>query len=671
MTAPLATHVSRSRQFLSLLALSAAALAGVVAGLVILQFQQIRDIEDSARLRADSVTALTFQMEREFLRLRHAVDIALKESESARDVDDLNLRFEIFVSRVMLLQDNPSIALIHDREEYRQLAPSLKELVTLGDGIFGQTPVQWSQLPQLLSVMETLGPQVQALSLASNAVMMLLIEQKQATIKHQYETILWLTLAQLALLVVVAVALWLRHKRLLKERLALETLADDLREAHQKAEAANQGKTRFLANMSHELRTPFNGMLGMLSLLDSTKLDEQQRDYVRTAKASAQHLLTLLNDILDVSAMEAGRLKLTPHPVRLPQLLAEVDYLMRGPAQAKGLKLDIHASTDLPEWVQVDATRLKQILFNLLSNGIKFTKEGHVRLTVSLEKQGHLVATVRFTVEDTGIGMDEKAVAQLFQRFYQAESDTRRRFGGTGLGLEISRSLARMMSGDLTASSQLGAGSRFTLILPLPLVIAPPVNELDDLAVASSSPPPSSAAVAAPIALQPQSPLSPIAAPTANADSSSLAAPAEPPDPLLGCQVLVAEDHPVNQKLVAALLKKLGCEGVFCDNGQLAVEAFGQQHFDLVLMDIHMPVMDGLEATRQLRQQCPDPVSLPIIALSADVMNDAQERALAAGINAFLAKPVRLPELKATMTRLVVAQRHLTAAPPVTDVATA
>jgi CheY-like chemotaxis protein len=192
--------------------------------------------------------------------------------------------------------------------------------------------------------------------------------------------------------------------------------------------------------------------------------------------------------------------------------------------------------------------------------------------------------------------------------------------------LEISRSLARMMNGDLTVTSQVGVGSRFMLTLPLPLATAP----------ADLAPPPSLNAVAT------------VPAPAVQPES---------PDPLLGCHVLVAEDHPVNQKLVAAILKKLGCEGVFCDNGQLALEAFHRQHFDLVLMDIHMPVMDGLEATRQLRQQCPDPVSLPIIALSADVMNDAQEKALAAGINEFLAKPVRLPELKATMTRLISQQR--------------
>jgi signal transduction histidine kinase/ActR/RegA family two-component response regulator len=596
-----------------------------MAGLLFLQFQQIKDIEASVRLRADSITALTFQMEREFLRLRQAVAVSMKTPLTERDAEALRLRFEIFVSRVLLLQDNPSIILIENREEYRQLKPPLTALVKLGDDIFAQDPPQWGRMSEFLAQMDTLGPQAQALSFASNAVMSQLIETKQHTISDQYDTIVKLTVAQLVLLVLVAVSLWVRNTRLVRERVALEELADDLREAHHRAEAANQGKTRFLANMSHELRTPFNGMLGMLSLLEGSKLDEQQQDHVRTAKDSAQHLLTLLNDVLDVSAMEAGRLKLEPQATRLPQLLLEVEHLMRGQAQTKGLSLQIDVLPGLPEWVQADPTRLKQILFNLLSNGIKFTKQGFVRLRVESVEQGHLVANVRFVIEDSGIGMDEKAAAQLFQRFYQAESDTRRRFGGTGLGLEISRSLARMMGGELEGSSQLGVGSTFSLVLPLPLVEHPP------------------AAVGASV--------SGAAAPTP--------AP-EPQDMLRGRRVLVAEDHPVNQKLVAALLKNLGCEGVFCENGQLAVHAIHQQSFDLVLMDIHMPVMDGLEATRQIRQKYPDPVALPIIAISADVMNDAKENALTAGINEFLPKPVRLPELKAFMTRLLMQKQMVT-----------
>lgn len=660
MNSTSSAHAGHSRRFVSWLAVSAAAWAGVMIGLLFLQFQQVRNIEDSARLQADSITVLTFQFEREFLRLRHMVDTSLKTPLAQRDIDALVLRFDIFVSRTALLQDNPSIELIRQRPEYVDLAPTLKTIVAMGDEIFGQDPLLWQRMPEFLAYMEQVGPQVQALSFASNAVMSTLIETKQTTIQGQYHTILWLTLAQVVVLVVVAAGLWVQHKRMVRENLALEALAEDLRQAHVKAEAANQGKTRFLANMSHELRTPFNGMLGMLSLLEGTPLNEQQQDYVRTAKQSSQHLLTLLNDILDISAMEVGRLKLDPQTVQLPQLLSDVAYLMRSPAQQKNLLFKVEILSNLPDWVEVDPTRLKQILFNLINNGIKFTTQGHVCLRVELESEGHNLVSVRFTVEDTGIGMDEKAMNQLFQRFYQAESDTRRRFGGTGLGLEISRSLARMMGGDLRISSQLGVGSVFTLVLPLPLLASP----APEPSTASASAAPVVAELPSTSALPSLAPSSAAKPPIASVSSSAH-------EVLQGRLVLVAEDHPVNQKLVAALLKNMGCKGVFCENGQLAVDAMKDHSFDLVLMDIHMPVMDGLEASRRIRQQYPDPVCLPIIALSADVMNDAKDKALAAGINEFLSKPVRLPELKALMSNLVIAKlerdQKTTLKPPVTS----
>ena len=397
MTLPSSAYVGHSRRFVSWLAVSAAAWAGVMVGLLLLQFQQMRDIEDSARLQADSITALTFQFEREFLRLRHVVDVSLKTPLSQRDMEALVLRFDIFVSRTALLQDNPSIELIRQRPEYVELAPTLKTIVAMGDEIWGQDPLLWQRMPEFLAYMNQVGPQVQALSFASNAVMSTLIETKQTTIQRQYHTILWLTLAQVVVLVVVAAGLWVRHKRMVREHLALEALAEDLRQAHAKAEAANQGKTRFLANMSHELRTPFNGMLGMLSLLEGTPLNEQQQDYVRTAKQSSQHLLTLLNDILDISAMEVGRLKLNPQTVHLPQLLSDVTHLMRSPAEQKNLLFKVETLSNLPDWVEVDPTRLKQILFNLLNNGIKFTTQGHVHLRVELESEGHNLASVRFT----------------------------------------------------------------------------------------------------------------------------------------------------------------------------------------------------------------------------------------------------------------------------------
>lgn len=638
------------RRFTSWVALCAATLAGLMAGMLFLQVRQGQELEEHTRLRADAITALTFQFEREFLRLRHALDTAW-HTPDPQTAEDLTLRFDIFLSRKSLLEDNPSIQLLKERTEYAQLMPLLNDWLAKAEPVLLTQPLNVLALPALAASMDPLGPEVQALSLASISVISQLIEQKQATISGQNSTIVWLTAAQLMLLLATAVALWMRNRRQQEEHLALQQLTRDLVQANQQAEAANAGKTRFLANMSHELRTPFNGMLGMLSMLETTQLNVQQLDYTRTARDSAQHLLTLLNDILDISAMEMGKLSIKPVAVDLTRLFTDLETLMRGPALHKGLSLQVSLPDPLPEWVTVDPTRFKQILYNLLSNAIKFTEQGHVWLGVRWEtltdRQGELTCEV----SDTGIGMDAQALEMLFQRFYQVESSTARRFGGTGLGLEISRNLTRMMGGDLSATSQPGKGSVFTLKLVLPVTEAPS-------GIAAETPS-TLETIDAQDAAPPLRPPSPGHTPTAAASGPNTTD--DDAFSLTSKRVLVAEDHPVNRKLMAVLLNKIGCEVVFCENGQLAVEAVSSQHFDLVFMDIHMPVMDGLTATRIIRKSFPDPQYLPIIALTADVMNEAQTQALAAGVNEFVAKPIRLPELRQLMRRWTVAsQPHTT-----------
>ena len=605
------------RRFLWWLALSTASLAGLVAGMLVLQMRQSQNLEDNWQLKADSVTALTFQFEREFLRLRHAVDTASQNPSSAT-LEVLALRYDIFLSRKLLLDDNPSIRLIRHRTEYTQLLPRLADFVSKADPLFAVATPKRAQLQALLVELNEMGPDVQALSFAATSVMAGLIEAKQQTIRDQNTTILRLTVAQMVLLLLAAGALWARHKRLVREREALENLTHDLRDARQKAEAASEGKSRFLANMSHELRTPFNGMLGMLSALESTRLNEQQLDYARTARESAQHLLTLLNDILDFSAMEAGKLKLVPGPVELRQVFAEVQALMQISAHSKGLAFGVHLPQELPHWVQADKTRLKQIMFTLVSNGIKFTSQGRIDVFVDTDTAPDGIASVRIRVVDTGIGMSEEAIGRLFQRFSQVESGVDRRFGGAGLGLDISRTLARLMGGDLSVSSKPAMGSTFTLQLPLPVCDAPPLPT------------------------PPQ-----VASPSTTSEPADF--PAQPHG--RRWRVLVAEDHPVNRKMMAALLGKLECDVTFCENGQEAVDTAQQHPFDLVFMDIHMPVMDGLAATRLLRQGGLDHQTLPIVALTADVMNEARDKAMQAGVNEFLSKPVRLPELQASMAR--------------------
>jgi CheY-like chemotaxis protein len=295
---------------------------------------------------------------------------------------------------------------------------------------------------------------------------------------------------------------------------------------------------------------------------------------------------------------------LTPAPTQLRVVLHEVATLMRALAQDKKLNFSVETQAEIPPWVLADPTRLKQIIFNLISNAIKFTEQGSVTLTVVPHPRTDGNVGLAFLVRDTGIGMDDHVLAKLFQRFYQVDGGLARKFGGTGLGLEISQTLARMMGGAIEVESKPGEGSLFTLHLPFTPCPAPP-----------------------------QAQPTPEAALAAEASGQAL-------------RVLVAEDHPVNRKFVGILLDKMGYQATFCENGQLALEAAQNAEFDLVLMDVHMPVMDGLTATRGIRALPGTMAEVPIIALTADVMNDAKDQALAAGVNAFVTKPVQVNQLQ-------------------------
>ena len=331
----------------------------------------------------------------------------------------------------------------------------------------------------------------------------------------------------------------------------------------------------------------------------------------------------MLNDILDISALDEGKISIHPEPAHLPQLLKDIESVMRPQAAAKGLGFVYEVSGEIPPWGLMDVTRFKQILFNLINNAIKFTERGAVAVTVRrapADPQGGthgLGPVLLITVEDTGIGMDELAMDGLFQRFHQVDNSVARQFGGSGLGLEISQSLARMMGGDIEVRSTPGLGSCFTLDLPFRLCEPP-------------------AAISALLPL------------SVSTESMGQAA---------ARSILVAEDNPVNRKFVGILLERMGYQTTFCENGQLAVECVQQQDFDLVLMDVHMPVMDGLAATRAIRALKGAVKNIPIIALTADAMNNAQEEALAAGVNFFVTKPVHMAQLQEAIERCLALQR--------------
>ncbi|WP_334133698.1 ATP-binding protein [Tepidimonas sp.] len=631
------SHPAEGRRFLVALALTTTLLALGLAVLLVAFIRQTQSAEETAQLQQnDSITALLSQHEREFLRLREQLHLEIARP-GPPDWHALALRLDIYAGRLALLRQSPSTRPLEADPNFVALLPRLQSLVARADDVLATQ--RRTGLATWLEEMMALGPEVQALTLAANSRVATLIDSKLDEVRRLRGYVVWLMTAQVTLLLTAAAALWWRHQRQQREQQQLHALNTALAQARDAAEAASRAKSQFLANMSHELRTPFNGVLGMLDVLADSPLDAHQREQLNTARASAEHLLSLLNDILDLSALDAGQIRIQTAAVDLPQLARDVLRWLQPQADAKGLRLTLQIDADAPSRVQADATRVRQILLNLIGNAIKFTERGSVDVQLRAEPVGPTQIRWRLRVTDTGIGIDAATQARLFQRFQQADPSIRRRYGGSGLGLDIARTLARLMGGDITVRSTPGEGSIFTATWLTSLCAAPD-------AVAPWAPPVSTAAATG--AQTDAQPVAPLAATGDATPANPHAAAAAAPTPA-ALRVLVAEDHPVNRKVVGLLLQRLGHEVEFAEDGLQAVQRAAAQDFDVILMDIHMPQLDGLEATRRIRALPGLRGRVPIVALSADVMDDAVAQARAAGMDSFLPKPVQAAPLRAAL----------------------
>jgi CheY-like chemotaxis protein len=402
------------------------------------------------------------------------------------------------------------------------------------------------------------------------------------------------------------------------------------------ARGASQAKTNFLANMSHEIRTPMAAMLGFIELMDDPSVtDEGRADAMATIRRNGEQLLALINDILDVSKIEAGAMRIESAEFDLPRVLGDVVALFKPTAAKKGIEVALEFATPLPSMVRGDGTRVRQVVSNLVSNAVKFTNAGSVRVVASVDPGR--AGLVYLRVVDTGIGMSPSVVSRLFKPFTQADASMTRRFGGTGLGLSISHQLTRMMGGDIKVRSVEGVGSVFEATFA-----APPVDGTNWLAkpvavVGVAGAPASNALCEAPEPAKVS--LAPVERAAANG-------------PLLGVRVIVVEDGLDNRRLAEHYLTRAGATVEMAEDGQDAIDRMQdwRDRVDLVLMDIQMLRMDGYQATRALRQSG---FIKPIVALTAHAMAEDRDRCLAAGCDAYMSKPLNRAELVALCTRLV------------------
>ena len=600
------------------LAMLMGSMALMLATSLFYDFQQRNSIRQTMERRYDSLTALVFQFEREFLRFRRSLETSV-EKPSPDKVQELALRYDILISRLNLLFESPNVSVLESRPEFKSLILQMKSTVIPAEAMWATGTPQLAEMQKLLETLNSMGPDVQALSLAANSQVSYLLENQSQTMLRQSNMVIGLSSALLVLLLLSALALLLRQRSQEREHAALQALSESLRVKSAQADASNRAKGEFLANMSHEIRTPMNGIIGFTDLALDTRLEPIQRSYIETVKYSAQSLLVIINEILDFSKIESGKMELECIPVDWQALVHHVLQGLAVEASQKDVAVSCKLADQMPLDCLGDPGRISQVLSNLCHNAVKFTDSGFVAVKVQARHVDAHRCEVRVAVRDTGIGIAPEKHAAVFNAFSQGDASTTRQFGGTGLGLTISKRLVEGMGGRMWLESAPGQGSTFYFSLPL------------QRGTQNLLPPP--------VAAGPQVSEEVREAPQRTVQHSCL-------------QVLLVEDNPINQLLAKSILTNLGHQVETAGDGREALDLFATKHWDLVLMDIHMPVMSGLEATRHMRQQEAPGRHTPIIATTAGAMEADRAACMAAGMDDYLAKPYKPQLLQALLERM-------------------